>query len=407
MRTRGGLAVLTVDPQTGSPIGNREVFRAEDALAAKKVAVTSDGRFSIVIAVQADRNNTFITGPDGVTRVISLPEETDEVRITGHHAVIGSGSGLMHWVDLAEARLVHTWNFRQLLTPSGHKPESIAIFDEGRRAWVSFQKDSRSGKHLGSRLVLVNLETRAVEADVALPRSRPELHYDLSPDRRERGPSPEVLVVSPETNTLFVTLDLYGAVAMMDLDSAMRGELRNWVYLPTSLDGSWGTAFPDRALDFWHDKEHFVLVTNSSAPAGAKIYNLGKRAAVQAFATDPGLEQPRWIPAGGVIVAAPRGKVKARGAEGLTKQFFPTNRLHIFALADASADFPIEELRTVDLGHPLHSIDAIAPDQHSVVVINGGDVDQLFLIVDAATGEIHQTFPAQRTVRRTMAHRNR
>ena len=58
-------------------------------------------------------------------------------------------------------------------------------------------------------------------ADVRLPRTHPELH--IEGNLKEQGPSPEIVLVSEQTNTLLVTLDLYGAVAMMDWSPMQAG----------------------------------------------------------------------------------------------------------------------------------------------------------------------------------------
>lgn len=396
----GGLALIVVEPETGQVLEHREIFRSPDAVAAKKVATTVDGDYSILVAVQNDRNNAFITGPDGETRIAHLRNETDEVRVTGKHAIVGANGGLMHWVDLEQARGVHTWDFRRLLNPSGRKPEDIAVFDNGRRAWVSFQKDSRGGRHLGSRLVLVNLLTRAIEADILLPRNLPDLHYDLPDDRRERGPSPEVLVVSPETNTLFVTLDLYGGVAMMDLDAAMQGELRNWVYLTTALDESWGTAFPDRICRFTWQGREMVIVANAGADGGAVVVDLQDRSIVQRIPVRHGLTTLAFLPEHDMIVAGVEGKVKRRGLEGLEKENFPGNELPVFRLTDDPEEILQYGLDPLD-GFVFQTVAIPGGDRPRTLISFGSEDPDTWLLYDLEDSTVLETIPAKGHIIRT------
>lgn len=396
----GGLAVVRFDSASSKVVEHLEVFRSAEATDAKKVAATQDGRYSILVAVREDEKNAYITGPDGNTRVLDLANETDEVRISGTRALVGANQGMLHLLDLPAAKTLHTWDFRQLLNPSGRKPEDIAVVDGGRRAWLSFQKDSRGGKHLGSRLVLINLENLAVEQDIQLPRNRPELHYDLPRDRRERGPSPEVLVVSPVTNTLFVTLDLYGAVAMMDLDAAERGEMRNWVYLPTSLDESWGTAFPDRVGRFTWQGREMVLVANAGEEGGALVVDLAKRRIVQRLPVRHGLTTLSFLPEHGLMVAGVEGKVKRRGPEGLEKEDFPGRELPVFRLTD-DAEAPLTFEMVPFPGH-VYQVVAIPHEERPLTLISfGEEAPNTWLLYDINASEVLQEIPAKGSIIRT------
>jgi hypothetical protein len=149
---------------------------------------------------------------------------------------------------------------------------------------------------------------------------------------KEQGPSPEIVLVCEASNTLFATLDLYGAVAVMDWDAAQAGRFSDWKYLPTSLDESWGTAFPDRASLVQVGTHPCVLVLNAGPAGGATLVDLAGRKVAARWRVPPGLEKPVVFPGQSKAYSVCSGKTKARSdeQEELDKDYTPGRSVYAF-----------------------------------------------------------------------------
>ena len=264
---------------------------------------------------------------------LELPGQPDEARVVGDFALVTCDNDSLAWVDLKRSVVADTWNADSELTPPGNAPQDILLLDEGRRALVSFQKDSTKGKKLGSRLVLLSLPELQTLADIPLPRSRPDLH--ITGNRQEQGPSPEVLLLCPAANSLVVTLDLYGAVALLDWKAVQGGVVGAYRYLPTSLDGSWGNAFPDRAKLFELGGRPFVLVCNAGPAGGSVLVDVQKGEIVRRWPTPPGLEKPVFLPEIRRAVSVCAGKIKSRSGSSVEKTYEPGDAVYIFDFSAA------------------------------------------------------------------------
>jgi hypothetical protein len=144
-------------------------------------------------------------------------------------------------------------------------------------------------------------------------------------------------VLSEQQDVVLCTLDLYGAIATFDLSAAIDGELEGLEYQVVSQDGTWGTAFPDRASAFrWRGRDHAV-VTNAGPPGGLVVVDLATRRIVARFDTPTGLEAPLWAPERELLVTLRSGKTKVRTPTGIEKSYEPGSELMIFDLSQAKS----------------------------------------------------------------------
>ena len=399
----GGAARLKLDAATGKVLAHETIYESRAADRARKLAVTADGRYLILTNSRSDQANLFVTdlhSPDFRTTALEFPSEPDEVRIFGTHAVVGGDKGNLCVVDLTIPHIVSRWNSRGTLKPSGHKPEDILILPGQARAVVSFQKDTRGGKHFGSRVVVMELPTLRVVHDLLLPRNRPELHIPGS--NRERGPNPEVVFASPETNTLFVSLDLYGAVALADLDAAVNdGRWSKLVYLPTAVDASWGDSFPDRMVRFATQGEEYVFVCNAGPKGGAAVVDLADRAITARVDCRFGLETPTYLPGLQSIVAAPAGKRKSRGAKELDEQSLPGRDVWLFDVSDLNERGQVKT-ETIELDTLVFRLAALDPEENALVCFLTGEKEPDTLVIyDLARRAALSRHPARGAMERT------
>ncbi len=401
----GGLARMTIDSATGAISQHSVVFHDPTFDHARKLAISACGKRAILINAKEEPGNLAIINlVDSSCSYVKLdfPTEPDEVRTFGDMAVIGGNRGNVVVVDMKEGRVVSHWNARRDLRPSGHKVEDIRVLACGELALMTFQKDSSSGRHRGSRLVVMQLPELQVRHDMHLPRNRPDLHYPVSKNLREQGPNPEVIIPCLETNTLFLSLDLYGAVAMTDLDQAVRnGVWDNLVYLPTAVDGGWGNTFPDRMVRFARGDDRMVVVCNAGPDGGSVVIDLSTREIVQRMETGFGLETPTYLPGAGMVIAASAGKLKARGEHGLDRTFPPRAEVHVFAIER------VDEALTLNSwarDKPWHVFRLVALDSAGTGVValfvGEDELPTIIAIYDVTTGEIITTVEGKGAIHR-------
>lgn len=400
----GGLARMTVDSTTGAASQHVLVFHDASYVAARKLAISASGERAILINAQEGRGNMVVvdlTESSFPYVKLDFPSEPDEVRTFGEMAVIGGDRGNVCVVDMKEGRIISHWNSRRQLRPSGHKVEDIHVLPCSELALMSFQKDSSSGRHRGSRLVVMELPELRVRHDLQLPRNRPDLHYPMSKNLREQGPNPEVIITCPQSNTLFLSLDLYGAVALADLDQAVQhGVWENLQYLPTAVDGRWGHTFPDRMVRFALDEERLVVVCNAGIDGGSVLVNLASREIVQRVETGFGLETPTHIPSAGMVIAASAGKLKVRGEQGLDRTFHPRAEVHVFEIGRVGSK-PALQSQVRELPWHVFRLQALNPKSSGVVVLFVGDEQPTkFAMYDTESGEILGTVEGQGAIER-------
>lgn len=394
----GGIARLEIHPESGDLLHHERLIEDPGLTDIYKIAVSDDGAFLAATREEVeDRDNLVIVPKEGSHRLLSFRDEVDEIAFHSGFLYVGTTKGRVYRIDPATGRTLHTWNFRDLLTPSARRPEDFFFDDTHGVLWISFQKDSKKRKHLGSRIAAVDLASGQVIADLQLPRNRPELHYPPEVDGRESGPNPEVIFVDPASNTLFVTLDLYGAVGMADLDAALRGELNNWTVHSTAPDGSWGTAFPDRVGSFLREGRTYLLVANSGEEGGTTVVDLHQRRVSTVLDSPHGLTTLHDVPRAGVIVSGNSGKLKRRGSGGLDKEtLVSTHWVHFTG--------PPEDLKvnTRSFPFPVHRVAPVDLQHSPLVVINVQTNADQWIVVDPRAGDVLQPLSAFGRVQRTV-----
>ena len=393
----GGVAAVGIDPANGSFADQRSLFEVPSSLVPDKVRLSGDGSILGVSLVGRGRDAyaVYDLGSEGPPKRIALGFEPDEHRAFGDSFLVGGAKGHLVMIDGRTGAITARWNSRDSLDPAGHKVEDILVWDEIGKAALSFQKDSSSGKYLGSRLVWMDLPDLDQWVDLPLPRSRADLHMEGT--LKEKGPNPEVVRIEPAGDALLLTLDLYGALWIADLEASLEGEWRNTSMVPTAPDGSWGRTFPDRVGRFLFRGEVHYLVINSGADLGYGVFRLRDRRFVGFQEGATAAEEPIYFPESGRIATVVSGKVKARGNGGLDKHYAPEPLLRIFRIDEWTGEGPLPET-TVDLPGPGARIIAAAPDSRFAVV--AVDADEAtgsppsLLTVDVGTGEIQDRIEA-------------
>lgn len=360
----GGVARIDLDvrdiPQAAEPV---IVFQSPAFTTAHKLRVAPDGRLAALAAETEDGPNLALIrldAPATAPHVLSLGYAPEEHRFAAGLLYVGGTDGHLLALDPDTGRIRHRWSSRQQLRPPGHKPEDFLAFESEGVLLVTHQKDGKKGRQ-GNRIAALRLPNLGLIGDMRLPRNLPDLHLSY----KEAGPSPEILRADPSTNTLVITLDLYGALAFADLDAALKGRLANYAIIPASADGRWGTAFPDRlALSRVGDRT-FAIVSNASQDGGIKVFDVGARAALAFFPIEAGCDHPVIVNEGrtvATVVAGKRKRVVGRELENITTPGTDLLLLHLDHVGEIE---PMSLLR-VPLGAPVAHI-ATVPGRPDLV----------------------------------------
>ncbi len=378
----GGAASVTIDPTSGEIRDIRVLGGVTTFPDAKKFAVTGNGEFLMLTSDEHEQIHVYrLDQPDAAPQVFTLSETNEDVTPGDDAFFLTLRRGRFAMVDPAAGNVTWTKNVRKQLDPEGHKGESALILDDGRTALVTFQKDSDTRK--GSRIVVFDLQPPRVRHDLQLPRDRPELHIDGN--EKEQGPSPELIFAASASNTLVYSMDLYGGLGFMDLDAALQGRIENHSRISTALDGSWGTAFPDRGTMITiNDREH-VLISNASEDGGYVLVDVATREIRQKFPSPSGGEHPIWFEELQLLASGPSGKVKSRAYDGLEKDRDAKPALHLFNVAPL-ADGGLVGFEEIDLDSPVAAMTRVG--KFLIVFTRDSEV----LVFDPATREM----PARR-----------
>lgn len=402
-----GMARLDVDPKTGQILSHVRLVSSPDIQKPKKIAVTEDGQHVGLLCKTAPGGNLIIadqSGDEVHIRSLRLPERPDEIRAYGHYFLICGNDGPVWAVDAKTAKVIGTWNARRDLSPTGRQVEDMLILPGGKTALMTFQKDSRSGKHLGSRVVVMDLLPEPkLRHDLLLPRNRPDLHYKPEVSLREQGPNPEMIFACPATNTIALSLDLYGAMATFDLDAAVeRGELRSLTYQTTSLDGSWGHTFPDRGLRFEAGGRSGVLVSNCGPAGGAVLLDLNSRKIIDRYETGTGLSYPVFLAKAQVAAFGANGKIKSRGVDGLDKRYEPGKELYLWDVSKLGPEGGAV-LTRMPMDRYVYRVAAVETQESAMLVVVTGEKNPIDLFIfDTKTRKVIDQQPAFGQVQRFM-----
>jgi hypothetical protein len=398
----GGVAIISVDEATGKITGHEVVFTDTRFALAKKLRFSKSWE-RFVLTNESEEPPFAVMSrsfPPAPAKVVDLPTVPDEVRAWGNDFLASCDKGLVVRFEAATGKVIGTWKGRKKLDPPGNRPEDIFLLPGLDLALVSFQKDNKKGTRFGNRLALLSLPDMTLVADLPLPRNHPELH--LPGNLKEQGPGPEVVLASEQANTILVTLDLYGAVALLDLAEARRGQLASLVYLPVSLDGSWGTAFPDRATLLPPQTGTLALIVNAGEPGGASLVDLTTRKLLRHWDVPTGLEAPTWVEGRGLAVSVRSGKTKKRVGDTLVKEFYPGQELYVFDLFQEEEK---DSLKVFDLGIQTSLVTAIpGREKHLVLVLGRGATGAEMLVVNPLDGSILDRQPAYGQPQRTETH---
>lgn len=356
----GGVAVVRVDTRTGRIVDQQTLFQDALCRAPKKLRRSGDGATLAVTNETVHGPHLILSDsqPGGGIERIELTDLPDEIRVSGQQALVSCADDSLALIDLAERTVVGTWSAARELSPPGNAPEDMLFLPGGRRVLVSFQKDSKSGRKRGNRLALLSLPDLRVVADMPLPRNHPELH--IAQSKREQGPSPEILLYAPRADALLVTLDLYGAAALLKASQVFAGKLDEPRYLPTSLDGRWGTAFPDRAVLIDADDRPCAIVCNAGPEGGAVLVDLAAGSIVRRWHVPPGLAEPVFLPAQKLAVSVRAGKLKRRTETGLIKERHAGKAIYLFDVASAEA---ARQTKVVPLRLKVYAVALAAVDR--------------------------------------------
>jgi len=397
----GGAASITLGMD--GAVSGHEVLPGNPLASPKKIAVSADGEAAIVTTEEAKRVWIFALSPSAQPpKILELDEATTEVQALGDHALVSADKGYFYWIDLKSGRIDKKWNSRESLKPSGNKGEDILFLPGKDLALVSFQKDSKEGKHKGSRLVLLDLRTLTAKADLPLPRDNPKLN--IAADKKEQGPNPELIFLTPKSNTIALSLDLYGAMAFADLDAALRGQWKNLDYIPTAPDGSWGHSFPDRGALFELGGKDYLLIANAAENGGMVLFDVKARKIIQTFEVEAGAETPVYLPKEKKLVTVISGKMKQRTAEGLEKSTTPGNDLLVIDVA------PLETggqavLERIPFEQSVVRVNALDPETTSLLLLVEGETD--LVIYDLANKKEITREPAKGVVNRLAVWRGK
>lgn len=344
--TDGGVARIELDA-TGALSPPVTLFRHPALAEAAKLRVSPDSRHATLNVAQDGRENFAIIdlaaapGSQSAARLLSLGFAPEEHRLSVREAFVGGTDGHLVALELTTGAVARRWNTRERLSPPGHKPEDMLLLADENLLLVSLQKDGKKGR-LGHRVAVLRASDFSLVGDLPLPRDHAALHLS----EKESGPSPEVLRADPATNTLLVTLDLYGALGFADLDAALAGRLENFTAISTAPDGAWGRAFPDRLTLARVADRSLAIVSNASATAGGlAVFDVAARRRLAFFPTESGCAEPVLIEGGRRLATIVSGKQKRVVAGALENTLAPGRELLLLDLARAAEADPAALVR--------------------------------------------------------------
>ena len=405
----GGVGVVAIDDKTGKwatlpPVAASGVDSPE------KLAVSKNGDRLIVSSDASDAVEIYALGKEPkLVSQLHIKDETDDVMATGNHALVLDGGGMFSWIDLDQGKLEKAWDSHGL-TPPGNKGEGIFFLPTGNLgnlgnlALVTFQKDNSKGTRFGSRVVVFDLDKTESKFDLQLPRNHPECN--IKGNLKEQGPNPEVAFIAPKSDTLALTLDLYGAIAFTKLSSVLEGKWENLDYVSCAQDGSLGNAFPDRGCLFEAGGKERLLISNASPNGGLVLFDVASHKVEQKFAASAGAENPVFLSKSKKVVTCISGKIKTRGDEKQNKIYKPENDLLVFDVA------PLENgkdatLERIAFDKPVFRVEAVAPGENDLLFLALGAPEQQseLVLYDLATRKILHREPALGAVERIRAWR--
>ena len=400
----GGVALVEIDPSTGRMLADRVILDSPECREPTKVRRAGDGQSLVVANVAPDGPQLFViplTG-DSPAHAVQLKATPDDLEVVGHLAIISGETDVLAAVDL-RTRKTSDWDVDETLKPPANDPEDVYITRDQRYAVISFQKDGEKGKKRGNRLAVYQLPQLKLLADLPLERTRPDLH--IEGNLTEQGPGPEIIYVSDRTDTLLVTLDLYGVVGLADWSQARQGRPLQWRMLSTSPQDTWGTAFPDRGCPLTLGNNEYFLVCNAGVEGGVALVGLKQKQIVWRRDTPSGLETPVYFPQLKRTYSVCSGKTKRRTEQAVEKTFAPQQSLYAFDFSSPAAvqTSPVEE---IPLGAYTFQIAAVSQQPPRLLLAIGPTADgaNRLLTYDPVARKVLDDQPASGTIGRFEAN---
>ncbi len=380
----GGLVEVR---QENESIAGVHLLNQAPILRPYKVAISASGKQIAMAAGDSDMPAVCLFRPgQGEVGRAELKGGVSDLTYAGEQLIIAASKGLFYRLG-SEGAIEAEFSARELLSPPGRKGEHIRILPNEETAVVSFQKDDDDSEAQGNRLVVIDIGSFRPQADVALPRDKPDLH--LGDDPKEQGPGPEVIVVFPDLDTLAVSLDLYGGIFFCSLEGLLKGELRETTFVSTGWEGRLGTAFPDRLLGFEWRGQWWLLVSNASPTDGFALLDISKRTVVARFPAAGGAEMP--VLQGGRICTVLSGKTKRRMEGEVSKETLPRPELMVFELGDPAEVGPIVSTAVYPL--PFDPVNIQPADRELLWVTGRTPEGGVVALVRAADGHILTQLP--------------
>ena len=378
----GGAGTVQVDSTTGRIVSQHELFTSNRCTLPNKIRpCQQDGKYVLSNESNKGPHLFIVERQKDKPRPVVLPSIPDELRVIGDKVIVTCDGDWLALVDHQRGRVVGTWNVTDVMEPPANAPQDAVYVPEEKLIVVSFQKDSRKGKNKGSRLAFFDFPEMRLRADLRLPRNHPELH--MQGNKKEQGPGPEIVIVSRKHQVLFASLDLYGAVGLIDWPAARTGNSRKWQYIPSSLDGSWGEAYPDRATRFSLGDDEYVLVCNAGIKGGSILVSLRQRKIVWQAETPAGLEAPVFVPSLRKAFSVCAGKTKKRTPSVTETVYRPQSSVYVF---DFSSPEKIRQeiVQSVPLGEYAFKLAQVDPTLQMFVIATGKEQPDSITVFDAS-----------------------
>ena len=353
----GCVSRLKIDNKTGKVTAQENLWRDEESYRATTLRRSPEnGQLAVINELTEAPHLVAIdplSYPVPITKV-TLEDRPMQIQVAGESAYCIGHRALLHRISLPkpspgflglfgrkEPRLRASLKIPGLLDPKPTRMTDFCLAQEGRKALLVFDQDGKTGEPIGHRIAVVDLKRMRVDHDLPLARDHEEFHFAAG--KKDNGPGPKRILISPATNTAVVLLQNYGAVGLADLDGLLEGEWKNLTVWPTSSDGALGKSFPEEAIVVPGKETDYCLVSNASEDGGAAILDLGKRRMIQFVDVGPrGFMPPVYFPEARMVLAAHSGIMRVRGQDGIEKDHTDLRDLLIFDFTDIESTGLVE-----------------------------------------------------------------
>jgi hypothetical protein len=381
---KGGVTEAVIDTNTGKILQQNTLIESPLFCKPHKIKLSECRNYLLATSQHEGLYNLALVDlRTNKARLLSVPRKPDDIAAWGDKFIIGADEQMCYILNATTGKITRRWNGKHNLYPEGRRIEYVTTTSDGT-AWTSWQKDSPSGRRKGSRIVAIDIASGRTISDMHLPRALPHLHLA---DFKEQGPNPEIIIPSPKTNTMLLSMDLYGGIALADLNAMREGRWQNLTYHNASQIGKWGTAFPDRAILYPVKNNDFALIANAGKEGGINWVDMRKRQIVQTLQTPPGLETPVIVANGRHLVAPALGKTKYRFFGDLQETRHPLSELYVFDVTPG--ENPRLSLRTIPLPTKAYRAAPVAPHKNDLVLLVAGNKGARELItLRSTTGTI-------------------